>query len=291
MGLDINSVQFLIQAQQDGVRFDEMLTLGRQDLNVFPARMVQALGAHGLPADAFAQSGAATLYAEPLFRALGARKVSAMDFSDYEGAEFVHDLNQPIGPSLHERFDVVYDGGTLEHVFNFPTALKNCMEMVRVGGRIFLHTITNNFCGHGFYQFSPELFFTALSEENGFVVESMILHRVGPYGRWYAVADPRQIRARVELVNCAPLMLLIRARRTQVVPIFARVPQQSDYTTRWDDPDKPGGKARPYTAPRPSLARALPGVARLLNVFKMGANLLRTQTLWNRRSFRPVKRP
>ena len=291
MGLDINAVRFLLAARQQGVRFDDVLTLGRQDLNVFPAKMVQVLEAHGVPPDAFLGEGGDTLFAEAVFRTLGARQVSALDASDFEGAAFIHDLNHPIGPELRERFDVVYDGGTLEHVFNFPLALKNCLEMVRVGGRFFTHTCANNYCGHGFYQFSPELFYTALSDDNGFEVESMILHRVGPYGRWYEVSDPRKIHGRVETVTLAPAQLLVRARRTRVVPIFARAPQQSDYTVRWDDPDQPGGKARPFTAARPRLARTLPGLARLLNVIKMSLVLLRTQTLWNRRNFRPVKKP
>jgi hypothetical protein len=291
MGLDINAVQFLIAARKAGVEFGDVVTLGRQDLNVFPAKMVQVLEANGLPSDAFKGEGDDTLFADAVFRALGARKVSALDVSDFEGAEFIHDLNQPIGPALRERFDVVYDGGTLEHVFQFPLALKNCMEMVRQGGRFFMHTCANNWCGHGFYQFSPELFYTTLSEENGFEVETMIMHRVGPYGRWYEVSDPRKIRARVEAVTLAPVQMLIRARRKAIVPVFARTPQQSDYTVRWDDPNRPGGKARPFTAVRPGLARAVPGLARLFNVIKMGLALLRTQTLWNRKNFRPVKKP
>src|SRR5947208_15867345 len=139
MGLDINAVRFLIAAGQQGVRFDEVLTIGRQDLNVYPTKMVQVLREHGLPHGAFVNPTGDTLYAEPCFESLGAKQVFSMDVSDFEGANFVHDLNQPIAADLKERFDVVYDGGSLEHVFNFPVALKNCMEMVRVGGRLFMH--------------------------------------------------------------------------------------------------------------------------------------------------------
>ena len=41
MGLDINAVRFLIDARKRGVDFGEVITLGRQDLNVFPAKMVE----------------------------------------------------------------------------------------------------------------------------------------------------------------------------------------------------------------------------------------------------------
>ena len=292
MGLDINAVRFLIQARQQGVQFGEVLTLGRQDLNVYPKKMAEVFDAHGLPSQAF-KGEDKVHHAEPCFLALGAKKVHSMDVSAFEGAEFVHDLNQLIGPELKERFDVVYDGGTLEHVFNFPMALKNCMEMTRVGGQLFLHTIANNYCGHGFYQFSPELFFRALGAENGFKIESMIVHRVGPYGRWYEVSDPEQIRSRVEVITFSPLQLLLRAKRVAAVPIFERTPQQSDYTPRWTGPvsDQPTTPQVDYTPPRPFLSKYLPAVARLLHVIKIGFRTYKSMSLWNRKCFRPVNKP
>ena len=294
MGLDINAVQFLIAARQEGVEFGDVLMLGRQDLNVYPARMREILAKHGLPTEAFAEGATDTGFAEPVFKSLGAKNVFSLDASNFEGAEFVHDLNQPLPPELRERFDLVYDGGTLEHVFNFPVALKSCMEMLRPGGRFFTHTCMNNWCGHGFYQFSPELFFRVFSAEQGFGVERMVAHRVGPYGRWYEVADPGAIRSRVEVITFTPLQLLVRARREKVVPIFAVAPQQSDYTPRWDE-DAGGGAAdaenNRYTPSRPKLARLLPGVSRLWNVLKLGAGIYHTQSLRNRKRFRPVERP
>src|SRR6185436_15425477 len=158
MGLDINAVQFLIAARQNGAEFGDVVTLGRQDLNVFPAKMKALLEGHGFPGEAFAPGAPDTGFAEPAYKSLGAKNVYALDFSDFEGAEFVHDLNQPLPEKLRQRFDMVYDGGTLEHVFNFPQALRNCMEMVKAGGRFLSHTPGNNWWGHGFYQLSPELF-------------------------------------------------------------------------------------------------------------------------------------
>ncbi|MGH8246422.1 MAG: hypothetical protein ACREUU_08315 [Gammaproteobacteria bacterium] len=296
MGLDINAVQFLIAARKRGVEFGEVLTLGRQDLNVFPAKMRKVLRASGLPDELFRPEAPDTRFAEPIFKTLGAKQVYSMDFSAYEGASFVHDLNKPIGPDLRERFDLVYDGGTLEHVFQFPTALQNTMEMVRVGGHLFIHTGTNNYCGHGFYQFSPELFFRALSAANGFKVERMVVHPMGPYGSWREVANPEDIRSRVELITFYPVQLLIQARRTSATPVFAETPQQSDFVPRWDEQAGAKPKAEPpakqpaYGAPRPKLAKVLPGVARLLNVLKIGFGLLRSHSLSNRKSFRRVKR-
>lgn len=295
MGLDINAVQFLIAARKSGVDFGDVVTLGRQDLNVYPAKMKALLESHQFSGDAFAPGAPDSGFAEPMFKALGARNAYAMDASDFEGAEFVHDLNQPLPDKLKQRFDVVFDGGTLEHVFNFPQALKNCMEMVKPGGRFMAHAPGNNWWGHGFYQLSPELFFRTLSPENGFEMERMIAHLVGPYGRWFEVSDPDKIRARVEAISFGPVQLLVQAKRTGVVPIFAKTPQQSDYSQRWDNPEAAaaavGVKQKAWAASRPKLANVLPGVARLFHVIKIGFRTYYNLSMRNRRNFRPVKRP
>jgi SAM-dependent methyltransferase len=294
MGLDINSVQFLIAARKQGVEFGDALMLGRQDLNVYPAKTKEAFAKAGIETNLFAPGAPDSGFAEPIFKALGARNIWSLDASKFEGAQFVHDLNKPIGPDLKERFDLVYDGGTLEHVFNFPVALQNCMEMVRPGGRLFIHTCANSWCGHGFYQFSPELFYNALSEDNGFVVERMVAHVVGPYCRWYEVANPRELRGRVELMSWPPVQLLIRARRVKILPIFATMPQQSDYVPRWTDRAQSG--ARPETPPvalaasRPALSRVLPGLARLFHVLRIGWSFWYNHSLRNRKNFHPIKK-
>jgi hypothetical protein len=297
MGLDINAVQFLIVARKRGLDLGRVLTLGRQDLNVFPSKMMHLLEQHGLPSTLFQPNAPDTKFAEPVFRTLGAKEIVSLDVSSFEGASIVHDLNRPIGPELREQFDLVYDGGTLEHVFNFPVALQSCMELTRIGGRVFIHTVANNYCGHGFYQFGPELFFRAFSAPNGFAIERMVLHAIGPYGRWYEVSDPEQIHARVELITLLPMQLLIQAKRIKREQIFATPPQQSDFVPRWED--QPTGHTTgrgteaasvAYGAPRPKLAKILPGLARLLNAAKIGVGLLRSHSVRNRKSFRPVKR-
>ena len=293
MGLDINAVQFLIGARRRGAEFGDVLMLGRQDLNVFPTKMRQVLEASGFPAEKFAPGAKDTGFAEPVFQSLGARNVWSLDASAFEGAEFVHDLNKPLIPELKERFDVVYDGGTLEHVFNFPVALQNSMEMLKVGGQLFIHTVTNSYCGHGFYQFSPELFWRTLSPDNGYKLERMVLHRIGPYGRWYEVADPDRLQSRVELITFSPTQLLVQAQRTKLVPIFATAPQQSDYTPRWTDQggptDHPAAQID-YAPSRPTLAKWLPAVARLLHVARMAWSLWHSHSLGNRKCFRPVEK-
>lgn len=285
MGLDINGARFFIAAHKRGARFERILMIGRHSLNVYPPTMAALLERHGLPADKFRLAGPDCAYAEPFFEALGATSVESLDNSDFEGARFVHDLNEPVPEGWKGQFDAVYDGGTLEHVFNFPVALRNCMELVKEGGRVFIHTCANNLCGHGFYQFSPELFYRAFSPEQGFEVERMVIHRVGPYGNWHEVSDPNAIRERVELITFTPMHLLVQARRVKRVPVFATTPQQSDYTVMWQAAK---GQAA-HTALVPAVKTpAFPRLARLLHVLRLGIQFYRRQSLVNRRFFKKV---
>ena len=195
-------------------------------------------------------------------RALGAKKIVSCDASAYEGADLTHDLNLPVPTDFEESYDVVIDGGTLEHVFNFPTAIANCMKMLKTGGYLISFTTINNYCGHGFYQFSPELFYRVLSAENGFRVARMVALAedvgIGSFfglryyfpisGPWYEVMDPAEIGKRVTLMNRESVVLMILAQKTANTPIFRTFPQQSDYVPRWKDnrkdqlPNKPKRK-------------------------------------------------
>lgn len=236
MGLDINGVNFLLHSQRHGVSFAQTATIGRQSMLIGATEFAELMRKAG-ETDAAERAAEFTgdgAYAEPFLKFLGADEVVSFDASDYESASTVHDFNTPIGDEYKERFSAVLDGGTLEHVFNFPQALMNCMEMLRVGGHFLAITPGNNYFGHGFYQFSPELFFRVFSEANGFELERMLIFEEIPDCDWYEITDPDAIRERVTLVNGVPSLLLIVARRTAVRPIFETIPQQSDYFAMWN---------------------------------------------------------
>lgn len=252
MGIDQNALKFLALARADGVDFSRTLTIGRQRLYVpsdlVPEDLRTAVGASAEP------------YAEDLFRALGARDVSSLDRSSYEGATVLHDLGAPLPTDLSARHTLVFDAGTLEHVFNFPQALANCMQLVAPGGHLIVCTGANNFCGHGFYQFSPELFYRALSHEQGFSVLRMIACDARPGADWYAVRDPAAAGRRVEIVGPYQVMLMVLARRIADVEPFRQMPQQSDYERAWvGDAHPDHGDVKTAAAPiRRGVRRLLP---------------------------------
>ncbi len=135
-------------------------------------------------------------YIEPLLEMMGAKDVASIDASAFEGATIVHDMNQPLPSEMKNRFSVGIDFGTLEHVFNYPQALKNAMESVALGGHLLAVTPCNGWMGHGFYPFSPELFFRALSPENGFLLEHQFIWQRANRDKWYSCIDPKLLNRR-----------------------------------------------------------------------------------------------
>lgn len=237
MGIDTESARFFLTGRQHGVRYEECLTLGRQHYHLSHTETRRLLADCGVREreHAYLFQAEYPMYAEPFWRMLGAKRVDTLDVSDFEGATLVHDLNRPVPESWKRRYDAVCDIGTLEHVFEFLTAMRSCMEMVKVGGHLLAVTPANNLCGHGFYQFSPELLYRILSPVHGFRVERMVAAEYGPRRRWFDVPDPEAARVRVQLVNRYPVMLMVQARKEAELAFAPQAPQQSDYVRMWAD--------------------------------------------------------
>jgi hypothetical protein len=105
--------------------------------------------------------------AQTVLTLLGADKISVADCSSYENPDYLVDLNNPIDSGLSDKFDVILDVGTLEHIFDIPTALSNLIKMIKNGGQIILILPASGCIDHGFYSFSPSLLFDFF-EKNGF---------------------------------------------------------------------------------------------------------------------------
>jgi SAM-dependent methyltransferase len=238
VGIVLSFAQFLQRSAVDHGPFGQTLTLGRQS-SMLRLRDLPALKIARPAANPAAYCAPAP--AEALLRdAFGATEVHAMDASAYEEADLVHDLNTPVAPDHFGRFDTIIDGGTLEHVFNVPVALDSLMRMLRVGGRMFLASPANNHCGHGFYQFSPELWYRVFSQERGFSVRRLELFEhafpgieLSSDGRSFEVVDPAVAGRRVQLVTSRSVMAYVEATKIAGIAGALPTPQQSDYVDRW----------------------------------------------------------
>lgn len=234
MAIDANGARFLLWAKRRGVTFRRTATLGRLAMLLSDREIGGLLRQFGVR---LTNPEALVGTAEPFLKFLGASAVDSLDIDPLDEPTYVQDLNVSIPDSLREKYDLVIDGGTLEHVFNLPVALRNCMEMVRVGGHALIITGANNCCGHGFYQFSPGLFFRAFSEENGFALEAVILTGTAPRSPWFYVRGPWQVPP-IAYLKGARTYVLVLARRVASVPIFAKFPHQDIREMHWAEEDE-----------------------------------------------------
>jgi len=237
MGLDINSIKLLLYAKSLGVDFSSVITIGRQSLNLGQSDLIFQLNNFGYKITESEVSNFFNVsagYAEHFLKYIGAKEVHSLDYSDYEGATHIHDMNTSISDNLKGKYSVVIDGGSLEHIFNFPVAIKNCMEMVHLGGHFIGVTPTNNFMGHGFYQFSPELYFSIFSMDNGYKLKKMIVYEDKRSARYYSVKNPTEIKKRVTLTNSVPAYLNVIAWKIKECAVLEKYPQQSDYVQSWN---------------------------------------------------------
>jgi hypothetical protein len=96
-----------------------------------------------------------------LFELMGFRDVVTLDYSDYEGAQLICDLNRPLSSDLLAKagsFDLIVESGCLEHIFNVPRVLENLYHLAAEDGIVIHVAASSNLVDHGFYMFSPTLF-------------------------------------------------------------------------------------------------------------------------------------
>jgi hypothetical protein len=88
----------------------------------------QTLGAHA--------TQQAFISDRTFFGLMGVKKVLAIDYSDYEGAEIILDLTKPVPASHRDTVDFLFGGSVLDNIFDPATYLKNISELLRPGGRL-----------------------------------------------------------------------------------------------------------------------------------------------------------
>src|SRR5574340_331466 len=227
MGIDIHGLNFLRYALKRSGRFGKTAMIGRQSIAIPRKKDIKKI----LNLTKEVDYG---VFCEEILRInFGAVNVDSYDFSDYEGATHICDMNKPLPPHLinHEhKYDTVIDFGSLEHIFNLPQALKNLSTMCHDGG-VILHVLpANNWCGHGFWQFSPELFYSLYSEDNGYAETEVFFSDLNDNKHWYKVKKPENGIRRL-LENCSQVYVLVRTKK---IRNFSHDNvQQSDYIHNW----------------------------------------------------------
>jgi hypothetical protein len=198
---------------------------------------------------------------EFFFRFIGFDSIQSVDQAitggAYEGASIAFDLNYPgLGEAAGQN-QLVYDGGTMEHVFNTNCVFRNIFEALAVGGYIVHNSPTNNTVDHGFYQFSPTLFLDYYAT-NGYGDIEVYLTRAyggrfdtkGHVEEYFGGFDtfPRLARYSRNLLNAISYGGLDSAiygtqcyAKKLATSTYDRIPQQGCYVPLWDAFGNPAG--------------------------------------------------
>jgi SAM-dependent methyltransferase len=160
----------------------DVLTMGRHTIYCTPEEILLKMKGHGLAVDGLdpadidldvltlnrADAGRDSLISDRgLFRLLGAKTLRALDISNYEGAEIIHDLGKPLPPELSGVADFVIDGSTLDNTFNPAQTLQNYSALLRPGGRLLMANLFT--CWGTAYVIMPLLWYLDYFVMNRFV--------------------------------------------------------------------------------------------------------------------------
>lgn len=128
-----------------------------------------------------------------LMSALGV-ELDCVDIVASRGVERIVDLNYPADIAMGGGYDLVIDGGTIEHCFMAGQALMNAAAAVAPGGRIW-HGNPVSMVNHGFWNLCPTLLWDFYTQ-NGWKVEEFWLTDV--HGERYEAHPTKRYHAPTE---------------------------------------------------------------------------------------------
>jgi hypothetical protein len=248
MAIDLLSFKTLLRLSGEGRLTGDALVLGRQNfltagsgdkrmqrqLPIYQQMLVEA--GFDIALDKIIDPDG---FCDSFFRILGFNRIDYMDVSGYEGANVIHDLNKPLPARLIGRYDFIFDGGTTEHVFDVPQAFENYDLALRTGGSLLAVNPANNWPGHGFYQFGPEVVWSYWRDVKNYKVHQCTINAMRDwYSRKQIVIAPPEARAmqrdhklRSQLGDGIQLLVYLVEKSKETVRRSSA--QQSDYRAQW----------------------------------------------------------
>jgi len=97
------------------------------------------------------------------------------------------DLNRPL--SLANKYDVVINHGTAEHVFNIAQVFKSMHDATVPGGLMIHDSPCTGWVDHGFYCLQPTLFYD-LAAANGYNLRLLAFYQIAE--RRYRIVETRE---------------------------------------------------------------------------------------------------
>lgn len=266
-----------------------LLQLGRQEIMFTRADLRRIMALCGMPADRL-RDGLPQLTDEEFFGIFSFDAIEVSDVSTDMKAGVVHDLNSAeVDPVHRGRFDVIFDGGTMEHVFHAPNVFAAIHGFLAESGRIIHNTPASNSIDHGFYSFSPCLYHEYYTA-NGYEIETAYLLDYGTRYlpiRMTAFAYTPPLRRswldarRPGHVHYNYFVATKTARSTA-----GRVPQQSFYEGVWAEASgvrqgSEGGGVRSTAGSLKALIKSFPIVEGMVR--RYGMPIIRFHDTWSAR--------
>lgn len=169
MGITVLHAELIIREHKFRPLPKTVHLLGRQTVHMTYQQAVAIVQAHGIsPAHVIVQIDQSTLNAiateqafitdTTFFGMLGVEKVLAIDHSDFEGAEIILDLNEPIPADVAGTAEFLFGGSVLDNVFDPAMYIRNITRLLSVGGRLIDQNI-GSFHFHPYVVTSPAWYF------------------------------------------------------------------------------------------------------------------------------------
>jgi hypothetical protein len=161
-------------------------------------------------------------------------KIKALDVSSYEGAEIIHNLNEPLPDRYHQIADFVFNGSCLDNLFDPASAIKALSAILRPAGRI-IHVEHGSPCNGAFLTYSPEWFFDFYALNNysdckTFVCTFTNLHLPWNVFQWQPYVESQTGGLEIVIVPSGPLQMLNLVVAEKVVGSSdTKMPVQAHY--------------------------------------------------------------
>jgi len=102
-----------------------------------------------------------------LYKMMGHRSLTTLDAFENDGPDLLWDLCKPIPNAWHNRYDLLFDIGVLEHTSDIFQALENAANLLKVGGWIALYLPMVSPINTCMYHPNPPFYYDILAA-NGF---------------------------------------------------------------------------------------------------------------------------
>lgn len=181
MGLALPVVRLLVDRFRPRERGGAVLTLGVQEIGASAEEVDHLLAGRTLDGPIATLPGSRAISADLFFSRMGFAEYQSLDLYGSEGASIIHDLSQPVPHQWRGRFDLVVDGGTIEHIFDIAASLRGIVSLLKPGGMALHVSPVSGWENHGFYSINPKLL-DRFYRANGFKITGSWVVRLDKTG-------------------------------------------------------------------------------------------------------------